>query len=74
MMTSAVQPHCIISMLFIIGWDALRSDDCTTVNANLNEIALQGRLYNLIRHSDPYHIVAVIYRLCMLNDPPLYAS
>ena len=33
-------------------------DDCTVVNANINEIALEARLYNIIRSHDPYHIVA----------------
>lgn len=33
-------------------------DDCTTINSNLREVALQARLYNLIKAKDPYHIIA----------------
>ena len=33
-------------------------DDCCPVAANLGNVSLQAKLYNLLKEQDPYHIVA----------------
>ena len=40
----------------LLGWYIC--DDCTVVNANIKEVSMEARLYNLIRSRDMYHITA----------------
>ena len=33
-------------------------DDCGVINVNLEDVALQARLYNIVKAIDPYHVTA----------------
>ena len=48
---SAVMDHPAL-----LGW--YLCDDCCPLAANLNEISLQARVYNLIKQRDPYHAIS----------------